>query len=44
MLMRHVNIQSTLVYKDYMARLSDDSEFEIEKFILNEAEDFTLDF
>ena len=44
MLMRHANIQSTLVYKDYVERLNDDSEFEIEKFILNEAEDFALDF
>ena len=39
MLMRHSNIQSTLVYKDYMDRLSDDSEFEIEKFILKEEGD-----
>ena len=40
MLMRHAKIQSTLVYKDYMARLNDDSEFEIEKFILKEDDDF----
>lgn len=35
-LMRHVNIQSTLIYKDYLERLVDDSENQIEAFILKE--------
>ena len=35
-LMRHKNVQSTLVYQNYMKRLNDDSEAQIEKFILGE--------
>ena len=36
-LMRHKNIQSTLVYKDHIDRLKDESEAKIEAFILKEA-------
>lgn len=35
-LMRHVNIQSTLVYANYIERMKDDSEAQIEKLILSE--------
>ncbi len=35
-LLRHKGIQSTLVYKDYLDRLNNDSEFQIEKYILKE--------
>lgn len=35
-LMRHVNIQSTLVYAHHIERMKDDSENQIEKFILGE--------
>jgi len=35
-LLRHKDIQSTLVYKDYLDRLDNDSEIEIDKFILKE--------
>jgi len=35
-LMRHKNIQSTLVYSDYISRMKDDSETQIEAFILRE--------
>ena len=35
-LMRHKNIQSTLVYQDYLSRMMDDSEAQIEAFILKE--------
>ncbi len=35
-LMRHVNIQSTLVYAYHIERMKDDSEHQIEKFILKE--------
>ena len=35
-LMRHVNIQSTLVYANHIERMKDDSELQIEKFILKE--------
>ena len=36
-LMRHKNIQSTLVYAHHINRMKDDSESQIEKFILGEA-------
>lgn len=35
-LLRHVNIQSTLVYAHHIERMKDDSENQIEKFILGE--------
>ena len=35
-LMRHVNIKSTLVYAYHIERMKDDSEHQIEKFILKE--------
>jgi integrase/recombinase XerD len=35
-LMRHANIESTLVYRDHIERMKDDSENQIEKFILKE--------
>jgi site-specific recombinase XerD len=35
-LLRHIDIGSTLVYKDYIDRLHDDSASEIEKFLLKE--------
>ncbi len=35
-LLRHENIKSTLVYKDYLDRLNDHTELEIESFILKE--------
>lgn len=33
-LMRHVNLGSTLLYVDHLKRLNDDTESQIEKFIL----------
>jgi len=36
-LMRHASIQSTLVYSNHIARMKDDSENQIEKYILGEA-------
>lgn len=33
-LLRHIDIQSTMVYQDYLLRLKDDSESKIEKLIL----------
>ena len=36
-LMRHVKIQSTLVYKDYIDKMRDDSAGQMEAFILKEA-------
>ena len=35
-LLRHENIQSTLVYANYIERMKDDSEHQIETFILKE--------
>ena len=35
-LMRHKSVQSTLVYSDYISRMKDDSEAQIESFILKE--------
>lgn len=35
-LLRHQSIQSTLVYADYVQRLQDDSEYQIDQFILGE--------
>lgn len=35
-LMRHVNLQSTELYVDYINRLNDDTERKLEKFILGE--------
>jgi len=35
-LLRHVDIQSTLVYVHHIERMKDDSEYQIEKFILGE--------
>jgi len=37
-LMRHKDIQSTFVYSDHIARMQDDSEAQIEAFILREEE------
>lgn len=38
-LLRHADIASTLVYKDYLERLSDHTELAIERFILKEEDD-----
>lgn len=35
-LLRHVDISSTLVYKDYIDKMNDDSEGAIEAFIFSE--------
>jgi integrase/recombinase XerD len=37
-LLRHVNIESTLVYKSYLDRINDQTEVELESFILSEEE------
>jgi site-specific recombinase XerD len=35
-LLRHVNLQSTKLYQDYINRLNDDTEFQLEQYILGE--------
>ena len=42
-LMRHVNIKSTLVYQDHINRMKDDSEAQIESFILKEEASISYD-
>lgn len=42
--MRHSSIKSTLVYQDYLNRMKDDSEYQIESFILKEDRDLALEF
>lgn len=37
-LLRHIDIGSTLVYKDYIEKINDDSASLIEKFLLKEAD------
>ncbi len=43
-LMRHETIQSTLVYQEHLERIKDDSEDQIEAFILKEEEEHYLDY
>ena len=38
MLLRHENISSTMIYQDYLDQLKDDSEYQIDEFILREEE------
>lgn len=42
--MRHSSIKSTLVYQDYLNRMKDDSEYQIESLILKEDRDLALEF
>jgi hypothetical protein len=34
--MRHVDIKSTMVYQDYVERMQDQTEYELEAFLLKE--------
>jgi len=42
-LLRHTNIQSTLVYAHHIQRMKDDSEYQIESFILKEEASISYD-
>ena len=42
-LLRHVDIQSTLVYVHHIERMKDDSEYQIESFILKEEASISYD-
>lgn len=42
--MRHSSIKSTLVYQDYLNRMKDDSEYQIESFVIKEDRNLALEF